>query len=303
MRLFWHGVVGLGLASSACMQKGGLGSGSQDGSNLSEISVNIPTKDKYPAVFGQNCANVNLSNETKDRLGVQDNCEAVAKLLDGFLLSVKSGKCDDSVNATDMSKSGTVSQTKIQESLNKGCKYSVALELGEISTRQIYYSNRPADIDNLDLPKTAADQVQLKVVLNVTDVGARIGFPKTITIVSTQANVGIDAQFGGAASPAPNASSSPNIVVAPSGTPTVAPKFADVNTRVFEKRCVPCHGSAGPAARLKFVGVESAVKTAKTQINERIADNAPANKVMPPTTPGLTAEEKDLIRRLLATYP
>jgi|GEM_PF-2260683 len=304
MRLFWIGIWGLGITATACMQKGGLGSGDQGGtSGLSEISVNIPTKDKFPAVFGERCANVNLSAEVMQRLNKTDKCDAVAVLLDQFRVQVRSGKCDDGINATNTSKTGSVAQSKIQESLSKGCKYSLLLELGEISQGRVYYSNLNAAVDNLDLPKTAADQVQLKVVLNVTDIGAAIGFPKTITIVSTQSNVGIDAQFGDLASPAPNASSSPNVVVQPSSAPlTAPPTFADVNTRVFEKRCVPCHANNGPAARVKFVGVESAVKNAKASILERIADNVPANKVMPPTPPALTTEEKNLVRQLLSTY-
>jgi hypothetical protein len=169
--------------------------------------VNFPSKDKLPEIFGgASCPDIKLSQQELSRLGTSDPCEAAAKLLDGFKLSVAINQCDDGVTGTNKTFSGKLSETKITEKVVKGCKYDVLLEVGELETNKVYFSNADSYRANLDVPKTAPATVSLKLELNVTDLGIAIGFPKTEKIITTtEADLSIDVTFGkGSPSPAPS---------------------------------------------------------------------------------------------------
>lgn len=218
------GFVLAGFLASACMQKQNTGA-EEGGSNLSEVSVNFPTKDKFPVLFGgPGCPDVKLKPAEFARFNTTDGCEAVGRLLDGFKLTITQNVCESGVVGTNKTLTGKSSQNKLAERVVKGCDYDVKLEVGEIDSSKIYFSNGHNYKKILDVPRAAPSQLQLKIELMVTDGGLTIGFPKTETIVTeTDSDLSVDISFGRSGiSPSPSASQStaPSASVSPSPGPS-----------------------------------------------------------------------------------
>ncbi len=194
--------------SVACSPRGIVSTDGSGATKLSEVSINIPTKDKLPALFGgATCSDIKLKPEELTRLGTTDNCEAAAKLIDGYRLTIKQSKCEDGVSGTNNTLTGKASGAKPGDKIVRGCSYDVLLELGEIEGNKVYYSNAHAAKANLDVPKNAPAALQLKLELMVTTLGVNIGFPKTEKIITdTDSDLSIDINFGrNQASPTPGA--------------------------------------------------------------------------------------------------
>jgi hypothetical protein len=196
------------LATTACNPRGTIGTDGGGATRLSEVSINIPTKDKLPALFGgPNCPEIKLKPEELTRLGTTDSCEAAARLIDGYKLTIAQAKCEDGVTGTNKTLTGKASGAKPGDKIVKGCSYDVLLELGEVESNKIYYSNGHASKANLDVPKNAPASIQLKLELMVTTLGVTIGFPKTEKIITdTDSDLSIDINFGrNGTSPTPGA--------------------------------------------------------------------------------------------------
>jgi hypothetical protein len=225
------------LSLSACMMQR-RNDDVEVGSRLSEVSVNLPTKDKYPSIFGgAGCPEIKLPASELRRLGVGDPCEAAAKLLDEFKLTISQSKCEAGITGTNKTLPGKVSQNKLGEKVVKGCSYDVLLEIGEVSANKIYYSNGHQYKAILDVPKSAPASIQLKIELMVTEAGVAVGFPKTEKIITdADADLSIDATIGSSSaspSPAPSASRgsspSPGPSARPSASPTPRPSVSPSN--------------------------------------------------------------------------
>ncbi len=166
--------------------------------NLSDVTINVPRETKLHAAFGENCKDFNAAPELLTRLGTQDKCAAIDKLLDGFRLTFKFEQCEAGITAESTNMIGLVSKIKPKDRVTKGCTYSVTLELGEIDAGKVYFSNASSSTRNLIVPKDAGPLITLKVELLPTPVGVSLGFPGSGVLPSldTTSDLNIDVGFG-----------------------------------------------------------------------------------------------------------
>jgi hypothetical protein len=165
---------------------------------LSDVAINVPREAKLHAAFGDQCKDFNAGPELLARLGTQDKCAAIDKLLDGFRLTFKFEQCEAGITAESTNMIGLVSKIKPKDRVTKGCTYSVTLELGEIDAGKVYFSNAVRSSRNLVVPKDAGPLISMKVELLPTPAGVSLGFPGSGVLPSTDesSDLSIDVGFG-----------------------------------------------------------------------------------------------------------
>lgn len=154
-------------------------------SEVSSIVISIPSAEKIQDLLGgQLCPNFKIDPIKVKELGVSNACDAAAKLLNEFRLTIEINSCDSGIVGTSSSHKGTFSAATINERVIKGCNYNVLMEVGEINSDKIYYSNRHEARGNLVVPRLAASSIPFKVELMVTELGLVLGFPRTERIIA-----------------------------------------------------------------------------------------------------------------------
>jgi hypothetical protein len=256
-------------------------------SQIAEVKLGMPAPVEFEKIFGDKCKNVKLKSENP-----ASNCPAVVRLLAEVRLNIKSQTCTDGGEGTVLKETRPYGSGSIVAKIKKGCVYDVLVEAGNIAQAKVYYANTDSAKGALNVPSSAGDRVEMRVVLEATADGVAAGFPRDRPIVSEGASdLAIDVQFG-RRSPAPS-NPGRNSQTGPA-SPAPVPQgslvtFAEVNP-ILRAKCSPCHALGG--------------KNPLFVDNEMEFSRDPSDKIpfvesdeMPPVDSGkvLTAREKALI--------
>jgi hypothetical protein len=218
-----HVIIMSVVAGAGCVARQGLEQRGF-GSKLSDVQINVPRGQQLHSIFGPNCQDLKFSDETMKRLNTTEKCEAAGKLLDGFELTITKETCEPGSEGTSTNMVGSLSVIKPKDKVAKGCTYSVHLDIGEIESAKVYYSNKASSKNNLVVPKDAPALIQLRVQMAPSSDAVALGFPADAIQTDGVSDLSIEVEFGRrnsspSSSPSPGASSVP----APSRSPVPLP--------------------------------------------------------------------------------
>jgi hypothetical protein len=262
-------------------------------SSLAEVRIDLPSERNLQEFFGANCLDAKLNEQTLQRLGTRDLCEALKLLLSEYHLVISAPSCSSGVVPTYVNETNRSDNNVLEATVRKGCRYDVLLEMGQISLSQVYYSNQDASRGIFDVEINAPDRIPLKLHLLPTEAGLALGLSRDSAISTTDAaSIDIEVGFGRRSTPSPTQTpnrANPGAVI--TGGERVS---FDTIRPILRSKCSPCHASGGRS--IVFVDRESDFKAEGDHAIELIQ-----GREMPPRNSGLnlSEEERNLLLRFL----